>query len=146
MVSSKEKIKIFIHQLWFELEQNEDAWNKVYKYGSARSYVQNYVKFKRGIKMTKKELADVIHVKIGLSIRESAEIVEFFFNLVKEKLAKGEGVQIRGFGSFGLQKRKAKKGRNPATGEAIVIADRTLVTFKPSRILRDSINEIPVSE
>ncbi len=96
--------------------------------------------------MTKKELADVIHVKIGLSRRESAEIVDFFFNIVKEKLAKGEGVQIRGFGSFRLQKRKAKKGRNPATGEAIVIADRTVVTFKPSRFLRDSINEIPVSE
>ncbi len=48
MVSSKEKIKIFIHQLCFELEQNEDAWDKVHKYGSARSYVQNYVKFNRG--------------------------------------------------------------------------------------------------
>ncbi len=96
--------------------------------------------------MTKKELADVIHEKIGLSTSESVEIVEFFFNIVKEKLAKGESVKIPGFGSFRLQKRKARKGRNPATGEAIVIADRTVVTFKPSRFLRDSINEIPVSE
>jgi len=96
--------------------------------------------------MTKKELADVIHEKIGLSLRESAEIVEFFFNIVKEKLARGEAIKMPGFGSFRLQKRKARKGRNPATGEAIVIADRTVVTFKPSRFLRDSINEIPVSE
>ncbi len=96
--------------------------------------------------MTKKELADAIHVRIGLSTRESAEIVEFIFNIVKEKLEKGEGIKIPGFGSFRLQKRKAKKGRNPATGEAIVIADRTVVTFTPSRFLRDSINEIPVSE
>jgi len=96
--------------------------------------------------MTKKELADVIHVKIGLSVRECAEIVDFFFNIVKEKLAKGERVQIPGFGSFRPQKRKARKGRNPATGEAIVIADRIVVTFKPSGFLRDSINEIPVSE
>ncbi len=96
--------------------------------------------------MTKKELADVIHEKIGLSIPECVEIVEFFFNIVKEKLAKGESVKIPGFGSFRLQKRKARKGRNPATGEAIVIADKTVVTFKPSRFLRDSINEIPAGE
>jgi integration host factor subunit alpha len=96
--------------------------------------------------MTKKELADVIHVKIGLSRRESAEIVEFFFQTVKEKLAVGEGIKIPGFGSFRLQKRKARKGRNPATGGAIVISDRTVVTFKPSRFLRDSINEVHVSE
>ncbi len=96
--------------------------------------------------MTKKELADVIHVKIGLSVRECAEIVDFFFNIVKEKLAKGEAIKIPGFGSFRLQKRKARKGRNPATGEAIVIAGRNVVTFKPSGFLRDSINKIPVSE
>lgn len=96
--------------------------------------------------MTKKELADVIHVKIGLSRRESAEIVEFFFEQVKEKLAAGEGIKIPGFGSFRLQKRKARKGRNPATGGAIVISDRTVVTFKPSRFLRDSINEFQVGE
>ena len=79
-------------------------------------------------------------------MRESAEIVEFFFNIVKEKLARGEAIKMPGFGSFRLQKRKARKGRNPATGEAIVIADRTVVTFKPSRFLRDSINELPVGE
>jgi integration host factor subunit alpha len=65
---------------------------------------------------------------------------------VKEKLANGEGIKIPGFGSFRLQKRKARKGRNPATGDAIVISDRTVVTFKPSRFLRDSINEVHVSE
>jgi integration host factor subunit alpha len=96
--------------------------------------------------MTKKELADIIHVKIGLSRRESAEIVEFFFETVKEKLAHGEGIKIPGFGSFRLQKRKARKGRNPATGDAIIISDRTVVTFKPSRFLRDSINGAQVSE
>jgi len=51
-------------------------------------------------------------VKIGLSSPESAEIVEFFFNIVKEKLAKGEGVKIPGFGSFRLQKKKARKWDN----------------------------------
>ena len=96
--------------------------------------------------MTKKELSDIIHIKIGLSRRESSEIVEFFFETVKDKLSRGEGVKIPGFGSFRLQKRKARKGRNPATGDSIVISNRTVVTFKPSRFLRDSINEETVRE
>ena len=96
--------------------------------------------------MTKKELADVIHIKIGLSRRESSEIVEFFFETVKDKLSNGEGVKIPGFGSFRFQKRKSRKGRNPATGDSIVISNRTVVTFKPSRFLRDSINEETIRE
>ena len=71
--------------------------------------------------MTKKELADVIHTRIGLSKRESAEIVEFFFELAKDKLSSG--------------------GRNPATGETIEIAERKAVVFKPSRFLRDAIDK-----
>ena len=50
--------------------------------------------------MTKKELADVIHTKIGLSKRESAEIVEFFFNVAKDRLSSGEGIKLPRFGSF----------------------------------------------
>ena len=91
--------------------------------------------------MTKKELADVIHTKIGLSKRESAEIVEFFFDITKDKLAKGEGIKLPRFGSFRVQNRKARKGRNPATGETIEIAERKAVVLKPSRFLRDSIDK-----
>lgn len=91
--------------------------------------------------MTKKELADVIHTKIGLSKRESAEIVEFFFDVAKEKLSSGEGIKLPRFGSFRVQNRKARKGRNPATGETIEIAERKAVVFKPSRFLRDAIDK-----
>lgn len=91
--------------------------------------------------MTKKELADVIHTRIGLSKREAAEIVEFFFDIVKEKLGNGEGFKIPKFGSFRVQNRKARKGRNPATGETIEIIKRKAVVFKPSRFLRDAINK-----
>ncbi|MEM7007953.1 MAG: integration host factor subunit alpha [Thermodesulfobacteriota bacterium] len=91
--------------------------------------------------MTKKELADVIHTKIGLSKRESAEIVEFFFDIAKDRLSKGEGIKLPRFGSFRVQNRKARKGRNPATGETIEIAERKAVVFKPSRFLRDSIDK-----
>lgn len=90
--------------------------------------------------MTKKELADVIHKKIGLSKRESSEIVEFFFNLAKERLIKGEGIKMPRFGSFRIQERKSRKGRNPATGETIMISKRKAVVFKPSRFLRDALN------
>ncbi len=91
--------------------------------------------------MTKKDLADVIHTRIGLSKRESSEIVEFFFNISKEKLCKGEGIKLPRFGSFRVQERKARKGRNPSTGETIEIASRKAVVFKPSRFLRDSIDK-----
>ena len=91
--------------------------------------------------MTKKELADVIHTKIGLSKRESAEIVEFFFDITKDRLSRGEGIKLPRFGSFRVQNRKARKGRKPATGETIEIAERKAVVFKPSRFLRDSIDK-----
>jgi integration host factor subunit alpha len=91
--------------------------------------------------MTKKELADVIHTRIGLSKREAAEIVEFFFETVKGKLNKGEGIKIPKFGSFRVQNRKSRKGRNPATGDTIEIFKRKAVVFKPSKFLRDAINK-----
>ncbi len=91
--------------------------------------------------MTKKELADVIHTRIGLSKREAAEIVEFFFETVKEKLTSGEGIKIPNFGSFRVQNRKSRKGRNPATGETIEIVERKAIVFKPSKFLRNVLNK-----
>lgn len=91
--------------------------------------------------MTKKELAEIIHAKIGLSMRESTEIVEFFFETVKGRLGNGESIKIPKFGSFRIQKRKPRKGRNPATGETIEITERKAIVFKPSRFLRDALNK-----
>jgi len=90
--------------------------------------------------MTKKGLAEAIHNKIGLSKRESAEIVEYFFELLKKNLENGETIKLPKFGTFKVQRRQKKKGRNPATGETIEIDSRKSVVFKPSRFLRDSIN------
>ena len=90
--------------------------------------------------MTKKELSEKIHRKIGLSKRESAEIVEYFFELLKENLTKGNGIKLPRFGSFRVQQRKARKGRNPSTGETIEIGSRKAVVFKPSRFLRDALD------
>ncbi|NIP31819.1 MAG: integration host factor subunit alpha [Candidatus Dadabacteria bacterium] len=90
--------------------------------------------------MTKKELSDTLHTKIGLSKRESAEIVDYFFNLLKDNLSDGKGVKLPRFGSFRVQERKSRKGRNPSTGETIEISSRKAVVFKPSRFLRDAID------
>lgn len=90
--------------------------------------------------MTKKELSEKIHKKIGLSKRESAEIIEYFFDLLKDNLSKAEGVKLPRFGSFKVQQRKARKGRNPSTGETIEIGARKAVVFKTSRFLRDAID------
>ena len=90
--------------------------------------------------MTKKELSEKIHRKIGLSKRESAEIVEYFFQLLKNNLTAGNGIKLPRFGSFRVQQRKARKGRNPSTGETIEIGSRKAVVFKPSRFLRDAMD------
>ena len=90
--------------------------------------------------MTKKELSEKIHRKIGLSKRESAEIVEYFFQLLKNNLTAGNGIKLPRFGSFRVQQRKARKGRNPLTGETIEIGSRKAVVFKPSRFLRDAMD------
>lgn len=91
--------------------------------------------------MTKKDLSDTIHRKIGLSKRESSEIIEYFFSLIKSGLVEGDNVKLPRFGSFRVQKRKARKGRNPSTGETISISERDAVVFKPSRFLRDAIDK-----
>lgn len=91
--------------------------------------------------MTKKELSDNLHTKIGLSKRESSEIVDYFFKLIKDGLVSGDGVKLPRFGSFRVQRRKSRKGRNPSTGETIEISSRNAVVFKPSRFLRDAIDK-----
>ena len=90
--------------------------------------------------MTKKELSEKIHRRIGLSKRESAEIVEYFFELLKDNLTSSNGIKLPRFGSFRVQQRKARKGRNPSTGDTIEIGARKAVVFKPSRFLRDAMD------
>ncbi len=90
--------------------------------------------------VTKKEIADLIHKKLGFSKRESADIVEYFFDTLKKSLQKGDWVKLHRFGSLYVKKRKPRKGRNPATGEIIKIPSRNEVVFKPSRTLREQTN------
>jgi integration host factor subunit alpha len=93
-----------------------------------------------GRSMIKADIIDLVHEKIGFSRHESAEVVEAALDVLKEALQKGERVQIVGFGSFIVRPKKERVGRNPKTGEEIIIAPRKVLTFKPSKILRDLVN------
>lgn len=90
--------------------------------------------------MTKSDLARKIHEKIGITQREASKHVESLLSLIKETLEAGERVKISGFGVFEIKQKKNRRGRNPQTGESITIEARKVLTFKPSNMLRDSLN------
>lgn len=90
--------------------------------------------------ITKKDLAELIHARLGLSRRESSDIVDYFFDTARKALLKGEPVKLPRFGSLHVKERRPRKGRNPSTGEVINIPSRNEVVFTPSRILRARLN------
>jgi integration host factor subunit alpha len=90
--------------------------------------------------LTKAELIDSVYEKVGFSKKEAADLVELVFESMKEELCKGGTIKISGFGKFRVRSKKARMGRNPQTGEAMEISARKVLTFTPSRILRDGIN------
>ena len=90
--------------------------------------------------MTKADLVETIYEKIGFSRKESAKIVDLVFDLMKETLEGGEKIKISGFGNFIVRQKRSRKGRNPQTGKEIQITARRVLTFKPSQVLRKSLN------
>jgi integration host factor subunit alpha len=91
--------------------------------------------------MTKAEIVEHIYEKVGFSKKESAELVEKVFEIIKDTLAAGEKVKISGFGNFVVREKNARKGRNPQTGEEIRLAARRVLTFKPSLVLKNVLND-----
>ncbi len=91
--------------------------------------------------MNKKDIVEAIHAKVGFSRRETAAIVDKTLALMKSSLSDHDSVMISSFGKFEIRERKAHKGRNPQTGEAITIPARKVVAFKASRVLKERINE-----
>ena len=73
--------------------------------------------------------------------KESSEIVDQVFDVVRSTLEAGENIKIAGFGNFEVKEKAARRGRNPQKGEAIEITPRRVLTFKPSQVLKQSINE-----
>lgn len=90
--------------------------------------------------MTKADIIESLYEKLGISKRECAEIVDKFFELIKESLKNSEKVMISGFGTFVPRQKKARKGRNPKTSETIIIAPRRVLTFKLSQVFKKKLN------
>ncbi len=90
--------------------------------------------------MTKADLAEQVYEKLGFSKRESYQMVERFFGIVKTALTHGTDVKISGLGNFMVRKKKARKGRNPQTGEELEIARRTVLVFRLSNVLKNDLN------
>ena len=89
--------------------------------------------------LTRADLADVVHNKLGLSRAESAGLVERVLHHMCHSLSEGKNVKISGFGSFILRDKGERIGRNPKTGVEVAIAPRRVMTFRASQIMRDRI-------
>jgi len=90
--------------------------------------------------LTKSHLINAIAEQNGFTQKKSSETVETILELIKSELASGEDVLISGFGKFCVKEKRERKGRNPATGEDMMLAPRKVVTFRCSRQLRIKIN------
>lgn len=91
--------------------------------------------------MTKADIVERIHQRIGFSKKEAAEYLEGVLNIMKKTLERGETIKLSGFGSFVVKQKADRRGRNPQTGEDLTIEARRILTFKPSPVLKNSINE-----
>ncbi|GIX21422.1 MAG: integration host factor subunit alpha [Gammaproteobacteria bacterium] len=86
--------------------------------------------------LTKAAMAEMLYEELGLNKREAKELVEQFFDVLRDALAAGEEVKLSGFGNFALRVKNERPGRNPKTGEEIPISARRVVTFRPGQKLK----------
>jgi integration host factor subunit alpha len=90
--------------------------------------------------LTKKQIIEEVMNRNGFTRKKSKETVEILLEIIKRSLESGGDVLISGFGKFCVKEKKERKGRNPATGEPIMLEPRKIVTFRCSGKLRDRIN------
>ena len=91
--------------------------------------------------MTKADIAERIQSATGFTKKESSELLEAVFSIMKNTLEAGENLKISGFGNFVVKQKKDRRGRNPQTGESITIEARRILSFKPSHVLKANINK-----
>jgi len=91
--------------------------------------------------LTKAKLAQLLYNRVGVTKKEAGDLVDEVFGLMRDSLIVGEKVKISGFGNFVVRDKAARKGRNPQTSEEIIIARRRVLTFRPSQVLRTSLND-----
>ncbi|MBI4040677.1 MAG: integration host factor subunit alpha [Deltaproteobacteria bacterium] len=90
--------------------------------------------------MTKADLIEKVYQKVGFSKKESSDLVELIFKIVKSALGRSERIKISGFGNFVVRQKKARIGRNPQTGASMTISARKVLTFHPSHVLKAELN------
>jgi integration host factor subunit alpha len=93
--------------------------------------------------MTKAEIVERIYERAKASKKDATEVVDLVFEVIKARLEVGEKVKLSGFGNFVVHEKRPRKGRNPQTGEEIIISGRRVLSFKASQILKDYINKFP---
>lgn len=86
--------------------------------------------------LTKADLAEQLNIELGLNKREAKDMVELFFEEIRQCLERNQPVKLSGFGNFDLRDKSQRPGRNPKTGEEIPITPRRVVTFKPGQKLK----------
>jgi integration host factor subunit alpha len=96
--------------------------------------------------ITRAELCEAVYSKVGLSRAESASLVELVLREITDCLERGETVKLSSFGVFVAPKNGQRLGRNPKTGEEVLIPPRLVMVFKPSAILKQSINAVGLGD
>jgi integration host factor subunit alpha len=98
--------------------------------------------------ITRVNITEAIYEEIGLSRKDSGDVLDMIIDEIRNELVAGNDVKISSFGTFGLRQKKARVGRNPKTGVEATITPRTVISFKPSQILRKAANcgKMPVKE
>ncbi len=91
--------------------------------------------------VTRKELATIVNEKLDVSQRNAEKIVETVFATMKKTLAAGESIKLVLFGSLTVRDKSPRRGRNPHTGESMTIIKRQMISFRPSKQLRERINK-----
>lgn len=91
--------------------------------------------------MTKADLVETVAKEAEMTKKDAEQLVEIIFDSIVGTLNKGEKIELRGFGSFRVRERDARKGRNPKTGEAVNIPAKRVAYFKPGKDLKELINK-----
>ncbi|SVC11160.1 uncharacterized protein METZ01_LOCUS264014 [marine metagenome] len=92
--------------------------------------------------LTKSDIVEDLNNEIGLNKREAKELVDMFFDDIKDLLSEGYEVKLSGFGNFQLKDKSPRPGRNPRTGEDVEISARRVVTFKSGQKLKESVKTL----
>lgn len=95
----------------------------------------------KGKTLTRADLAEALVNKVGLPRNESQDVVEMVLAEISLALARGEGVKLSSFGSFGIRQKGQRVGRNPKTGKEVPITPRRVLVFRPSNIMKERIND-----